>query len=73
MNRIPESIARLQEAVRLRPGFAQAHNNLGASLAAANRYPEALEQFALAVQLDPTLVQARANFLGLKEALGRQR
>jgi Flp pilus assembly protein TadD len=73
MNRIPESIARLQEAVRLRPGFARAHNNLGASLAAANRYPEALEQFALAVQLDPTLVQARANFLGLKEALGRQR
>jgi tetratricopeptide (TPR) repeat protein len=47
--------------VKLNPDFAQAHENLGSSLARSGQLPAAIEQFEAAIQIDPGYVVARNN------------
>ena len=56
-----EAIAQFQEAVRLKPAYAGAHNNLGNLLARSGRPVEALAQFNEALRLNPDLAGARTN------------
>lgn len=56
-----EAIAQLEETLRVRPNWAEAHNNLAILLANTGRPAEAVAQFEAAVQLDPKLVQAQRN------------
>lgn len=50
-----DAIADLEEAVRLRPGYVQAHRFLATLLARVDRRDEALEQIGLAVEANPDL------------------
>ena len=48
LNKLPEAIAQYQEAIRLKPDFAEAHNNLGNALVRANRPQDAIEHYEIA-------------------------
>jgi tetratricopeptide (TPR) repeat protein len=54
-------------ALRLNPGYANAHLNLGKALGNAGRADEAIAQLSEAVRLDPNLTEARE---ALKELMG---
>ena len=57
-----EGIKELNEALRIRPGFPAAHNNLGLALAKKGKMKEAAGEFLQAIKSDPTLAEARFNF-----------
>ena len=56
-------------ALRLRPDFADASNDLGVSLAALGRDGEALTAFETAVRLNPSLTAARDNLSRARKGL----
>ena len=56
-----EAIPHLQESLRIRPDFPEAHNNLGVVLAGRGQLDEALSQFAEAVRVNPGYEAARDN------------
>jgi tetratricopeptide (TPR) repeat protein len=64
-----EAIRQYQEALRLKPNYADAHNNLGAALGQKGRTDEAIRQFHEAVRLKPNHADAHNN-LGV--ALGQK-
>jgi len=55
MNRHPEAIAHLLEAIDLKPDFGAAHFNLGAEYLALGRHADALAETRRALALDPGL------------------
>jgi hypothetical protein len=73
LGRRQEALACFQEALRVRPGYADAHNNLAIVFMKTGRPDEGIRHFREAVRLDPGLVDARVN-LGRALALrGRPR
>jgi Flp pilus assembly protein TadD len=50
-----------KEALRLKPDFAEAHNNLGTALHRMGRIEEAISQYQEALRLKPESEEARAN------------
>jgi tetratricopeptide (TPR) repeat protein len=56
-----DAILRYEAALRLAPGFAEAHNNLGVALLSSGRLPEAQQRFTAALQAKPDYADARAN------------
>ena len=66
-----EAIGQFEEAVRVKPDYALAHNNLGYALAQKGQLDEAIRQYQEALRLDPGCVPARSNLaraLGTKNA-----
>jgi Tfp pilus assembly protein PilF len=62
------AVRRYQEALKVHPDYAEAHNNLGAALATEGRYEEAAFHFSEAVRLKPGYRDARRNLqLAAKE------
>jgi Flp pilus assembly protein TadD len=61
MGRYAEAVGEFGEALRLDPGAADVHNNLGGVLAEAGRLPEARAQFEEALRLKPDYAEARDN------------
>jgi Flp pilus assembly protein TadD len=60
-----DAVRHLREAIRIRPDYADAHNNLGNSLARMPGHePEAIAQLEEALRLDPGMAEAHGN-LGL--------
>ena len=56
------SIAQLEEAVRLKPDYPEAHNNLGNALSRVpGRLPEAITEFEATLKIDPGMAEAHAN------------
>ena len=53
--------AAYREAIRLDPGNADAHNDLGYMLATVNRYPEAEAAYREAIRLNPRHAGAPDN------------
>ena len=51
LGRLPESVARYEEALRLNPDYDVAHANLAKALVRLDRYPEALRHFEAALRL----------------------
>jgi tetratricopeptide (TPR) repeat protein len=51
----------IEQAIKIKPGFAPAHTNLGNALKSAGRLDEAIKSYAKAVELNPSLAQAHFN------------
>ena len=58
---IDEAIRQYQEAIRLKPDYADAHNNLGVALAKKGQIDEAIRQFQEAIRLKPDHADAHNN------------
>jgi Flp pilus assembly protein TadD len=62
-------VAEFQEAIRLKPDYADAYNNLGVILLNQGRIDEAIKQLQEAIRLKPDYADAQNNLaraLGLK-------
>ena len=59
--RLADAIAQYQEALRLSPNYAEAHNNLGSAYSTQGHAQEAMNEFETALRLDPNLAEAHAN------------
>ena len=53
-NRLPQAIARYQQAIELAPDFVQAYINLGLTLSQQKRYLEAIQVYQQGLQVNPT-------------------
>lgn len=71
MGLLNEARAELEEAVRLLPGSAAAHNNLGYALRLSGERARALKEVEKALQLDPGSPAIRFGMGGLLLELGR--
>ena len=59
--RVDEAITEMQEAIRLRPAYAEAHGNLGAALGAKGQLDQAIGQFQETIRLKPDYAEAHNN------------
>ena len=59
--KLDEAIRQFQEASRLKPESASAHNNLGVALGKAGRTDEAIRQYQEAIRVKPGHAKARSN------------
>jgi cytochrome c-type biogenesis protein CcmH/NrfG len=66
-----EAAGQFESALRVRPEFAEAHNNLGNALLRLRRPLEAREQYETAVQQDPDLTEAHYNLGNALAKTGR--
>ncbi|MEY4005141.1 MAG: hypothetical protein RLZZ221_1237, partial [Verrucomicrobiota bacterium] len=66
-----EAAASYREAVRLRPDYADAHNDLGAALGRSGRTAESLGHHLRATELKPDDPEVRYNLAVALEASGR--
>jgi protein O-mannosyl-transferase len=75
LDRIPgrtdEAIAEYAEAVRLRPGYFKAQNNLGDDLLSAGRAPEAVPHFEEALRVKPDFAEAQNSLGNALGAMGK--
>jgi tetratricopeptide (TPR) repeat protein len=60
-----------REALRLKPDFADAHNNLAVELQAQGAFEEAIGHYRQALALDPSLVDVHVNLGSALNKLGR--
>ena len=59
--RAQDAVPHFEEALRVRPDFIGARNNLGYALASVGRYDEAIAYYREAIDTLPTYVEARNN------------
>ena len=60
-----EAIAHYQQALQIKPDYAQAHNNLGNALLKAKRVDEAIVHYQKALQIKPDNAEALNNLAWL--------
>jgi tetratricopeptide (TPR) repeat protein len=60
--RLPEAMEDYEEALRIKPDYADAHNNLANALLLTDRVPEAMEHFQQALRIKPDFAEAHFNF-----------
>lgn len=70
-HRLDEAIRHCQQAVQLRPGYADAHANLGAALGDRGENSQAVEHLLAAIQLDPTLPRPHNNLANILANTGK--
>jgi Flp pilus assembly protein TadD len=60
--RLPDAVAHCEEALRIKPTYAEAHTNLGRALAQMpGRMPDAIGHFEEALRLRPNFAEAHTN------------
>jgi Flp pilus assembly protein TadD len=69
-DRRSEAIDHFQEALRLEPKYAKAHNNLATLDAQQGLFKEARKHWEKALELDPTYEDARRNLILLNRMQG---
>jgi len=70
-DRLPEAIAEMKTALRLKPDLAAVHVNLGNALDAEGRTKEAIAEYEEALRLKPDLAEAHNNLGNLLAGEGR--
>jgi protein O-mannosyl-transferase len=65
------AIPHFEEAIRLRPQYPEAQNNLGEALLTAGRINEAIPHITEALRLDPKLAEAHVNMGAIHNKQGR--
>jgi tetratricopeptide (TPR) repeat protein len=60
-HQFPAAVDEFEQAVKLDPANAHAHNDLGVALSQLGDYEKAVAQFNDAIQIDPTYADARRN------------
>jgi tetratricopeptide (TPR) repeat protein len=58
---LERAIKQLREAIGLKPGYAEAHNNLGIALASLGKLEQAVTHWQEALRLKPDFADAQAN------------
>ncbi len=71
LGRMTEAVEQYEQAVRIRPNFADAQNNLGMVLEQAGRVPEAIIQFKQTLQTRPDYAEAHNNLGMALDQVGR--
>ncbi len=66
-----QRMAHFEEAIRLRPDYPEAQNNLGQALLSAGRLAEAIPHINEALRLQPNLPEAHVNMGAVREQEGR--
>jgi spermidine synthase len=56
-----EAISQFKTAIKLKPDYAEAHNNLGAALSAMGKKEEAISHYKMAIQVNPDFAEAHYN------------
>jgi tetratricopeptide (TPR) repeat protein len=69
--KLPDAIAHLRAALRLDPGSAQAHSDLGSALAKTGQTPQAIEEFRAALRLAPGSAIVHNNLANALAAAGQ--
>ena len=57
--RMPEAIGHYEQALQIKPGYAEAHYNLGIALGRVGRIPGAIEHLEQALRIKPDFTQAQ--------------
>ena len=68
---IPEAIEQYQQALQIKPDFAEAHYNLGNILLDLGQVPEAIRHYEQALQSNPVYPEAHYNLGVALERVGR--
>ncbi|HLE69677.1 MAG TPA: tetratricopeptide repeat protein [Vicinamibacteria bacterium] len=71
LGRAADAIAEWERVVRVRPGFAEAHYNLGGALESQGRRDEAVLSFERAIEANPGYAEAHNNLGVLLQSEGR--
>lgn len=66
-----EALESFERAIKLKSGYAEAHNNRGAALAALGREAEAEQSYRKAIAIKPDYAEAHYNLGSLLRILGR--
>ena len=61
---LEKAVEALREAIRLKPDFVQAHNNLGIALCGQGKKAEAIAELREAIRLKPDYANAHSNLGG---------
>ena len=69
---LPDAIVEYRAAIRLRPGFAEAHNNLANALARTGHAEDAIPEYQAALAAQPGMITARFNLALAYLDLGRK-
>ncbi len=69
--RTEEAIWHCEQALRIRPNYANGHNNLGMALVQAGRPEEAIRQYEQALKINPEFAMAENNLGACLIRLGR--
>ncbi len=67
---LPDAIAHYHDAVRLEPGFPDAHNNLGATLVAAGKPDEGAAEYRAALKVAPGVLAEQGKCADAAEHYG---
>ena len=68
-----EAIEHYQQALRIKPDYAEAHNNLGIALLQEGKIEEAIAQYEQALRINPDFAEAHYNLGIALEQAGRYR
>ena len=71
LDQFDEAIASHNKAIRFKPGFAGAHNNLGNTYNDLGRHEEAIASYSRAIQIRPDYAEAHSNLGNAFNDLGR--